>query len=62
MCSQCVDVWGRDLERRMLRMISRKTLKDMAESTVIASRVGVDDRGQLEAEKIEVLWTYCKKR
>ena len=49
-----VDVWGRDLgagvfqrlratERRMLRMICGVTLKDMAESTVIASRVGVDD-------------------
>ena len=30
-------------ERRMLRMICRVTLKDMIESTVIASRVGVDD-------------------
>ena len=27
----------------MLRMICRVTLKDMVESTVIASRVGVDD-------------------
>ena len=56
MCSQHVDVWGRDLgdesrgfqrlqatERRMLRMICRVTLKDMIESTVIASRVGVHD-------------------
>ena len=56
MCSQRVDVWGRDLddesrgfqrllatERRMLRMICRVTLKDMVESTVIASRVGVND-------------------
>ena len=56
MCSQCVDVWGRDLgdesrvfqrlqatEGRMLRMICRVTLKGMVESTVIASRVGVDD-------------------
>ena len=56
MCSQRVDVWGRDLsnesrdfqrlratERRMLKMIFRVTLKDMVESTVIASRVGVDD-------------------
>ena len=56
MCSQCVDVWGRDLgdegrgfseaasqERRMLRMICVVTLKDMVESTVIASRVGVDN-------------------
>ena len=30
-------------ERRMLGMICRVTLKDMVESTVIASRVGVDD-------------------
>ena len=56
MCSQRVDVRGRDLgdesgvfqrlqttERRMLRMICRVMLKDMVESTVIASRVGVDD-------------------
>ena len=68
MCSQRVDVWGRDLatkagafqrlratERRMLRMICGVTLKDRVESTVIASRVGVND---LE----EVVWTYCKKR
>ena len=33
----------RATERRMLRMICRVTLKDMVESTVIASRVGVDD-------------------
>ena len=30
-------------ERRMFRMICGVTLKDMVESTVIASRVGVDD-------------------
>ena len=30
-------------ERRMLRMICGATLKDMVESTVIASSVGVDD-------------------
>ena len=30
-------------KRRMLRMISGVTLKDMVESTVTASRVGVDD-------------------
>ena len=30
-------------ERKMLRMICRVTLKDMVESTVIASRVGMDD-------------------
>ena len=33
----------RATERRMLRMICEVTLKDMVESTVIASRVGVDD-------------------
>ena len=33
----------RATERRMLRMICRVTLKDMVESTVIASRVGVDN-------------------
>ena len=30
-------------ERRMLRMICGVTLKDMVESTVIASRMGVDN-------------------
>ena len=54
MCSQRVDVRGRDLgnesrgfseatERRMLKMICGVMLKDMVESTVIASGVGVDD-------------------
>ena len=33
----------RATERRMLSMICGVTLKDMAESTVIASRVGVND-------------------
>ena len=33
----------RATERRMLRMICGVTLKDMVESTVIASRVGVND-------------------
>ena len=33
----------RATERRMLRMICRVMLKDMVESTVIASRVGVDN-------------------
>ena len=33
----------RATERRMLRMICGVTLKDMAESTVIVSRVGVDE-------------------
>ena len=35
--------WLQATERRMLRMICRVTLKDKVESTVIASRVGVDD-------------------
>ena len=48
-------------ERRMLRMICGVTLKDKVESTVIASRVGVDDSAY-EAEKIKVVQTYCKKR
>ena len=33
----------RATERRMLRMICGLTLKDIVESTMIASRVGVDD-------------------
>ena len=33
----------RATERRMLRMICGVTLKDLVESKVIASRVGVDD-------------------
>ena len=33
----------RATERRMLKMICGVTLKDMVESTVIASRVGVND-------------------
>ena len=33
----------RATERRMLRMICGVTLKDMVESTVVASRVGVND-------------------
>ena len=33
----------RATERRMFRKICRVTLKDMVESTVIASRVGVND-------------------
>ena len=36
----------RATERRMLRMICGVMLKDMVESTVIASRVGVDDLGE----------------
>ena len=56
MCLQRVDVWTRDMsdenrvfqklratERRMLKMIFKVTLKDTVESTVIASRVGVND-------------------
>ena len=53
----------RATKRRMFRVICGVTLKDdMVESTVIALRVGVDDLGAFEAEKIEVVWTYCKKR
>ena len=52
----------RATERRMLRMICGVTLKDMVESTVIASRGSERSRGAFEAEKIEVVWTYCKKR
>ena len=33
----------RTTERKIFRMICGVTLKDMVESTVIASRVGVDD-------------------
>ena len=33
----------RETERRSLRMICGVTLKDVVESTMIASRVGVDD-------------------
>ena len=53
MCLQRVDACGSDesrvfqrlraTERRMLRMICGVMLKDMVESTVIASRLGVDD-------------------
>ena len=35
--------WLRATERRMLGMICRVTWNDKVESTVIASRVGVDD-------------------
>ena len=34
---------GCEPQRRMLRMICGVTLKDLVESTVISSRVGVDD-------------------
>ena len=47
----------------MLRIVYGVTLKDMVESTVIASRVDSgQSRGAFEAKKIEVLLTYCKKR
>ena len=52
-------------ERSILRMICGVALKDMVESTVTASRVEVNDlesREAFEAEKIEVVWTYYKKR
>ena len=39
-------------------MICRVMLKDMVESTVIASRVGVNDLEEhLRQKKIEVVWT-----
>ena len=38
-------------ERRMLRMIYGAMLKDIVESTVIASRVGVDDLGEHMRQK-----------
>ena len=51
-------------------MICGVMLKDIVESTVITSRLGVDNlenqsgqsRGPFEAEEIQVGWTYCKKR
>ena len=50
-------------ERRRLRMICGVMLKDMVESTVIASRVGVDDLEEhLWQKRLKVVWTYCKKR
>ena len=76
MCLQHVDVWGRNLSNEsrgvleaashkwgMHRMICGVTLKDKVESTVIALRIGSGRfRGAFEVEKIEVVWTYCKKR
>ena len=66
---QHVDIWGRNLgnesrvfqklqatERRMLRTICRVMLKDMVESKVIASRVGVDNLEEhLRQKNIEVV-------
>ena len=52
-------------ERRMLRMICGVTLKDKVESTVIASRVGVDDLEEHLRQikiKIKMVLTYCTKR
>ena len=44
-------------------MNCRVTLKDKVESTVIASRVDVNDfGGAFEEEKIEVVQTNCTKR
>ena len=45
----------RATERRMLRMICGVTLKDMLESTVIASRVEVDDLEKL-LKQIRLKW------
>ena len=50
-------------ERRMLRMICRVMLKDKVESAVYCIESGSGRfRGAFEAEKIEVVWTYCEKR
>ena len=43
-------------------MIYEVMLKDKVESTVIASRVGVDDLEEHLRQKIEMVWTYCPKR
>ena len=49
-------------ERRMLRMICRVMLKDMVESGDCIKSGSGRSRGAFKAEKIEVVWTYCKKR
>ena len=54
----------RATERRMLRIICGVTLKDMVDciySDCIESGSG-RSRGAFQAEKIEVVQTYCKKR
>ena len=58
-----VGVFQRLRARRMLRMICRVKLKNKVENTVIAfeSESG-KFRGDLEAETIEVVRTYCKQR
>ena len=43
-------------------MICGVTLRDKVESTVIASRVGVNDLEEHLRQKIAMVWTYCKKR
>ena len=75
MCLQRFDVWGRDLghesrvfqrlqatERRMLRMICGKTLKDMVESTVNALRVGVDDLDKHLRQKRLIWFRHIARR
>ena len=44
-------------------MICGVTLKDKVESTLDYIKSGIGQfRGAFEAEKIEVVWKYCKKR
>ena len=52
----------RATERRILRMICGVTLKDMVECGDCIESGSGRSRGVFEAEKIEVVWTYCKKR
>ena len=49
-------------ERRMLRMICRVTLKDMVESTVIASRAEVDDSEEHFRQKRLRWFRYIVRR
>ena len=52
----------RATEQRMLRMICRVTLKDMVESTVIASRVGVNDLEEHMRQKRLMWFRYIVRR
>ena len=53
----------RATERRMLRIICGATLKDIWLRVRYCIESGSGrSRGAFEAEKIEVVWTYCKKR
>ena len=47
----------------MLRIICGVTLRDNVESTVIASRVGVNDLEEhMRQKRLRWFVTYCKKR